>query len=820
MTKKIIPFEINLKSSQRAGFTFQPRPQILTNDANSAELNFIITDASSAELTGATATVLLFMKDGSFFQNTDVTRVNNTFVYTIKPNQAKHSGVAQAQLVVKIGAVENASPLMELEIVGGLETKPIVERDIQDWTSLTAEAKAFVDQIEDFTLESFVENKMGEELANLEVNYAGRLTGLESNDASLTAQLAQTEYEANRKRRLEDLEPEVLLAIQGGEGTSFNLLSEPQNKSVTFAKMSDDLIVKDRTINLLDWDNIIWGGYYNTTGTYVNDSNYGHMMIPVETGEIYTFWANGHGATFWGVDNSFVAQIGVPNDSAYTQKIVNTSIRFMSYRISKTSPKTMCVSGSAYPDTYIPYYDVGFKIKKNQIVIDNLSDNMIAMERTENILNPDSIIWGTYYNTVGSLVNDLNYGHVIIPVVPGKKYTNFSMGGNYAFFNESMGFVAQLGAPNDTVNTVAVSNSTIRFYSFRISKTKTDVMCVEGEIYPDVYVPFYAKKVIGKDVELQKEVDVLSTEVGILSEKVENGVPETLGYNFIRPWKRVTNPVLTKDIVTDRVGAGGVADPFLVKEKGRYHMFFEVLQGKNPTTQEVADEIGHAYSDDLINWHYTQIVLSKAIVGHRSAYPHVFKVDGEWYMTPDLSGMIKLYRATNFPLEWVLDTDLITVAYQFLDTNIFKFEETWYLTTTQSNSGVTLYYNDSGDWKNNQWTLHPNSLIIPNTATEKGFRGAGNPVIKDDHILLPIQVTPTNTNVYGEYTYLYKISNLTTTTSRVTNLGKLTDATRDGGWGDKAMHHVSQVDYVNRNIYAVDGFSPTNQYSIGLYTDV
>lgn len=198
MTKKIIPFEINLKSSQRAGFTFQPRPQILTNDANAAELNFIITDASSAELAGSTATVLLFMKDGSFFQNTDVTRVNNTFVYTIKPNQAKHKGVAQAQLVIKIGTVENASQLVEFEIVGGLETKPIVEREIQDWTSLTAEAKAFVEQIEDFTLAEFVENKMGQELANLEVNYATRLTGLESADQNLTAQLEQIAVNATQ----------------------------------------------------------------------------------------------------------------------------------------------------------------------------------------------------------------------------------------------------------------------------------------------------------------------------------------------------------------------------------------------------------------------------------------------------------------------------------------------------------------------------------------------------------------------------------------------------------------------------------------------
>lgn len=60
-----------------------------------------------------------------------------------------------------------------------------------DMTTLTEEAKAFVEQIEGFTLEQFVENKMGQELANLEVNYATRLTGLEQKDNQLAAQLAQ-----------------------------------------------------------------------------------------------------------------------------------------------------------------------------------------------------------------------------------------------------------------------------------------------------------------------------------------------------------------------------------------------------------------------------------------------------------------------------------------------------------------------------------------------------------------------------------------------------------------------------------------------------
>ena len=49
----------------------------------------------------------------------------------------------------------------------------------------------------------------------------------------VTTQLAQTSYEATRKRKLEDLEPEVLSAIEGGDGTTFNLLSIPQDDSGT-----------------------------------------------------------------------------------------------------------------------------------------------------------------------------------------------------------------------------------------------------------------------------------------------------------------------------------------------------------------------------------------------------------------------------------------------------------------------------------------------------------------------------------------------------------------------------------------------------------
>lgn len=64
---------------------------------------------------------------------------------------------------------------------------------------------------------------------------------IEDLDSRTTAQLAQTTKEATRKRELEDLSETVLSAIEGGEGTSFNLLSIPQDESVTIEKLAPQL---------------------------------------------------------------------------------------------------------------------------------------------------------------------------------------------------------------------------------------------------------------------------------------------------------------------------------------------------------------------------------------------------------------------------------------------------------------------------------------------------------------------------------------------------------------------------------------------------
>ena len=153
MAKKIIKYDVAIKSTKQ---TWQMDvPKVYTNDLNSVVFQFVVSDLTTEELSTATATTLIYMKDGSFFQNpsTDVSKVGTTFSYTLKDNEGNHDGIAQIQLVVTIPTVAPelptvyASQLYEFEVVSGLEMKVAQEIMIYDWTTLTAEAQVYLDQM-------------------------------------------------------------------------------------------------------------------------------------------------------------------------------------------------------------------------------------------------------------------------------------------------------------------------------------------------------------------------------------------------------------------------------------------------------------------------------------------------------------------------------------------------------------------------------------------------------------------------------------------------------------------------------------------------
>lgn len=144
MANKLISFETFMLSTDRQ-LTFQ-RETAYTNDVNSVQLSFDIKDLD--DLTAYTPNVLLYMRDGSFYQITEqtlITKSGTTVSYTLKDNEGKHNGLVKAQLLLVDGTTELASAKHEFRIEAGLDTVVDTEVMIQDWSTITAEAEAYID---------------------------------------------------------------------------------------------------------------------------------------------------------------------------------------------------------------------------------------------------------------------------------------------------------------------------------------------------------------------------------------------------------------------------------------------------------------------------------------------------------------------------------------------------------------------------------------------------------------------------------------------------------------------------------------------------
>src|SRR5690625_1392391 len=148
-----------------------------------------------------------------------------------------------------------------LEKMYGEHTREAMARSLLKANEVAEWAREVAQQLIDGSFdEGALNTAIEQKLNDLETEYAPQLTNIKNevedargNQASLAgrldatdSQLAQTERESFRKRELEDMSSEVLAAIEGGENTSFNLLSEPQPHSVTtdkttFAKQGKNL---------------------------------------------------------------------------------------------------------------------------------------------------------------------------------------------------------------------------------------------------------------------------------------------------------------------------------------------------------------------------------------------------------------------------------------------------------------------------------------------------------------------------------------------------------------------------------------------------
>ncbi len=270
--------------------------------------------------------------------------------------------------------------------------------------------------------------------------------------------------------------------------------------------------------------------------------------------------------------------------------------------------------------------------------------------------------------------------------------------------------------------------------------------------------------------------------------------------------KGVKNPVLTAADVSD-VDAMGVADPFMVHHENQWYMFFEIIANNSGH-----GDIGYSTSANGLDWKYQRVVLNEPF--HLS-YPYVFLHDGTFYMIPETheAKSVRLYRAKNFPVEWQLDSVLLS-GLNYSDSSILKFDDKWWLfieTAAQGFGTLSLYIADD---LHGPWHEHPKSPVIERN--ENIARPGGRMIIYDNALL---RFTQDCTPTYGNQLRVFQIDKLTPdeyiehehSRSPVLESGKSYDSdTRLANWRSAGMHHIDPHENGNGNwIACVDGSRKT-----------
>ena len=167
-----------------------------------------------------------------------------------------------------------------------------------------------------------------------------------------------------------------------------------------------------------------------------------------------------------------------------------------------------------------------------------------------------------------------------------------------------------------------------------------------------------------------------------------------------------------------------LADPFFMKEKDTFYVFFE-----HQKTKKNAD-IGLLTSVDGKNYKYRGTVLTQKF--HLS-YPQVFKYRNDFYMVPESkrANAILLYKAHRFPFDWKV-CDTLVPNVQLVDPSLYLSDTLNIMVATDYAKNMYVYRADSlfGKWK-----LHQKPIALIGTESRAGGRFFAD----QKGLLLPVQ---------------------------------------------------------------------------------
>lgn len=231
------------------------------------------------------------------------------------------------------------------------------------------------------------------------------------------------------------------------------------------------------------------------------------------------------------------------------------------------------------------------------------------------------------------------------------------------------------------------------------------------------------------------------------------------------------------------------ADPFVVAEGDRAWVFVEELV--YPVRRGFLSVL-EVRRDGT--WTHPRPILERP---HHLSYPCVFRWNGEWLMVPESSAnrTIDLYRATDFPYRWELDTVLMR-GLRAVDATLFEAHGRWwmYYATPATEGGkdfdrLSLHHAPS---PRGPWTPHPMNPLLTDVA---GGRPGGRPFLRDGQLLRAAQI---GTPWYGYAMQLREIVTLTPDAWEE----RTTDILRpDWARGLQGTHTLN----VDRDVTVIDG---------------
>ncbi len=223
-----------------------------------------------------------------------------------------------------------------------------------------------------------------------------------------------------------------------------------------------------------------------------------------------------------------------------------------------------------------------------------------------------------------------------------------------------------------------------------------------------------------------------------------------VAFQFTEDWK---NPNLSKSIVIKNPKNRFLADPFVINYNSKTVVFVE--------DYDFSVKKGKISAYEISPNGYKEIGVAIEEKFHLS-YPYLIKSNDDLFMVPETheSKDIRIYKCVEFPLKWKLHKILMKNI-SAVDTNIFKFNNKYWLFTNLDSSNVNdhsselhIFYSDNID--SSIWTPH---LLNPVIFDSKQARNGGMIYSEKNQLYRVFQRQ--DFNLYGASLGVSKINTLT-----------------------------------------------------------